>query len=1175
MTLRNREFAKRAGWRHVALAASAAAAIGLSFTSSSPAADATATSASATFKQYCFQCHGKAAQMAGMNLESLTAQASVGDSFQHWTKVAEALETHRMPPKGMPQPPEEQRQAAVNWIRAELNAYAKKHDGDPGRVTVRRLTSGEYAYSIYDLTHAEIENTGIDASSDSVGGEGFTNFGDVQFMQDQNLERYLEAAKRVADHAVIGAGPLEFFDDPGKTGFELSAISRIREIYAKYGFRTVSGEGGRPFGLERYGKAIYANWWYDHRAAMGEPNVTLKELAAREGITPEFAQHMSSVIHKPSLGFPSSEVVARYFKLPAPTADRKASAEAARTASVELQKYLTTWPSWLFARGDVAAGGAGDESPLEFSDRTLSAEAKHRFIFIRGGRGGGGGGGRGFAIPSGPGKVYVNVTALNPKATGKPVMIWRNPTVGVRPVGAPGRGPGQPPAGGQTPPAQTPAAAKPPVQPQAGGQVAAAQAAGAGAGARRGGLPPGPRVPLRTVVSAETAKRLNFGVAPDGSQMGPDDFASEGTFNFEVVVPEGNTFDLQMDADLGADRDQVFRVMLSDREDGAGRGAPNRALIGDMSSAGYKLFRSGVMEFATILPPNSHGEPTPADKDPVPDPFDNTYNVPEHDEFVIKVKYIRDDRFVVENLIDKATRARLDNAWNDLYASFEYHDAYLRLLAKHYKIDYKEKTVATLTPADMASWPAELQQYAKPVFAEYKAVRAAQATGRPGHVNDALAFASKAWRRPLAEKEKASLRAFYDKTITTEQDHVKAMKALIARILVSPAFLYRVEQPPVIAAASTAPTSVAPFSNWEMASRLSYFLWASIPDEELRRAAAANELSDSAQLQKQVKRMLADPKSRRFSTEFFGQWLGFYHFDESKGVDTTRFPEFTPEVKRGMYDEAVTFFDHIVRKQRPVREILSANYTFANKPLAKFYGFTKEVKSEDQVEMVEGADAFHRGGLMRLGAVLTATSAPLRTSPVKRGDWILRRIVGTPVPPPPADAGSIPADDKLFGGLSLREKLEAHKRNATCANCHLRIDPLGFSLEHYDSTGRWREKYADGKAIEDFGTLSDQTKIEGVNGLLNYLNSKDGQVRRTLAYKLVGYALGRTVQASDQILIDRMVAAGGDATIMQLASEIVTSKQFRNRLREAAPAAKTTKVAATAAPKNTNQGVAR
>jgi hypothetical protein len=194
-----------------------------------------------------------------------------------------------------------------------------------------------------------------------------------------------------------------------------------------------------------------------------------------------------------------------------------------------------------------------------------------------------------------------------------------------------------------------------------------------------------------------------------------------------------------------------------------------------------------------------------------------------------------------------------------------------------------------------------------------------------------------------------------------------------------------------------------------------------------------------------------------------------------------------------------------------------------------------------------------------LGAVLTVTSAPLRTSPVKRGDWILRRILGTPTPPPPADAGSLPADDKMFGGLSLKAKLEQHKRNASCANCHTRIDPLGFSLEHYDPTGRWRDKYPDGNLIEDSAALSDKTQIDGVDGLLNYVRSKEGQVRKTLSYKLVGYALGRTVLASDQLLIERMAQAGGDATFAQLATDIATSKQFRYRLaREEAPPPKKT-----------------
>src|SRR5262249_16843287 len=158
------------------------------------------------------------------------------------------------------------------------------------------------------------------------------------------------------------------------------------------------------------------------------------------------------------------------------------------------------------------------------------------------------------------------------------------------------------------------------------------------------------------------------------------------------------------------------------------------------------------------------------------------------------------------------------------------------------------------------------------------------------------------------------------------------------------------------------------------------------------------------------------------------------------------------------YDEAISFFEYIIRKDRPVREILTADYDFLNKPLAKYYGVNREIKSTGPVELVDGANAFQRGGLLRLGAMLTPTSAPLHTRRVNGGDGALPRSRGRPAPPPPADAGSIPADDKLFGGLSVRQKLEAHKRNATCANCHLRIDPLGFPLEHYDSTGRWREK---------------------------------------------------------------------------------------------------------------------
>jgi hypothetical protein len=1093
----------------------------------------------ATFQRHCYGCHGGKNSSGGVNLQKLVERGTIGEDFLMWRRVAEVLEDQRMPPKPLPAVPENARHQAVAWIEGEIATYAKAHDGDPGRVTVRRLTSGEYAYTIEDLTGLDI-NTGIDSSSDSVGGEGFANFGDVQFMQDANLERYLDAAKLVANHAVIGSGPLEFYPDPGKTGFELSAIARIRDIYSRYGFRTVSGEGGRPYGLERYGKALFVAWRFKNRAALGQPKATLAAMAAEEGITARLAEHIWGVVNRTDLGSPSSEIVARWKALPAAT---KTNVDEVRQACTAIQEYSVTWPSWLFARGDVAAGGAGDESPLEFSDRTLKASAPYTFQYMKGGRFLGN---ARFAPPTpGPAKVFVNVSPLNPKQAGKTYLIWRNPTVGIRPY--------VPPA----PPA--PSAAGAGAAGAAGGQAQAAAGGALDPSNRRFRLPAGPRVPLRSVLSEETVSRLKFGESPDGTPLGPNDFATEGSFSFEVPMPETpHTFDLDVTAELGEDRDQVFRVMISDNPEGKiSRGRPVWALVGEMKSAGYKTFRSGVMEYASLLPPNSHGEPTPADKDPIPLPFDSTYNVPEHDEFIVKVKYIRDDNFVVTNLLDEPQRTRLNHAWNDLYASFDYHDTYLRLLANKYKVDLKGAGITAMTPARIEGLPVEMRQYVRPLRAHYDSVQKAQAAGQTRHLADCLKFASRAWRRPLSESEKAGLRAFYARSLEAEKDHGRAVRAVIARILVAPQFLYRVE-----------PTSVStarPLSGYEMASRLSYLIWSSIPDDELLRAAAAGDLAQPAGIRTQTKRMLADPKARRFSTEFFGQWLGFYRFDEYRGVDTTRFPEFTADVKNAMYDEAVSFFEHIVRQDRPVRELLFADYTFLNQPLAKHYGIPKEVKSPKEPEMVTGANEFNRGGLLRLGAVLTATSAPLRTSPVKRGDWLLRRILGTPVPPPPADAGSLPGDDKAFGGMTVKARLEMHKRNATCATCHVRIDPLGFPLEKFDSVGRWRETYGDGKPVDDTAALADKTPINGVDGLLNFLKTKDEQVRQTMAFKLVGYSLGRTVQASDLPLIDRMVAAGDQAGFSTLLGEIVTSKQFRNH-RGGPPVTKDEKLASNQQP---------
>ena len=1045
------------------------------------AAPSTGTALPSTFKTYCRQCHGGPAKTAGISFDELASIQSVGPAFKQWEKVASVLDDKRMPPEGMPQPSATERAEAIQWIQTSLREFTDKHAGDPGRVTVRRLTAAEYAYTVRDLTGLDLD-VGLHVANDAVGGEGFMNYGDVQFMSEADLESYLAAAKKIAEHAVIGSGPLDFYTDPGQMGFELSAIHRIHDIYRKHGFRAVAAEGGRAFGLEKYASAFYAAWRYRNRDALGDSKQSLHDIAAREGLSPRFADHVWFAVNRDNPTFPTSEVVSQWRNLPAPGAP---DADV-RAACTEIQKFVINWPRWLFGAGDLAAGGAGDERALVITDASLVASPSADINFVRRGERG---------EPEAEkerGSVYYSVEYANPASTGSPVLIWRNVMVSVR---------GRDRANRED-------------------------------------------TPLRELLSDEEAAALRFGIHPDGqSLLGPNDFATvgkaEGTFH--VQVPEG-IFGFQLKATLEAevvDSDAVLRVSLMNSKEKSG-GRPGWALLADSESGGFKTWKRHVLEYAASFPQTSHGEPTPSDRDPIPAPFNPVYNQPERDRYHQRVKYFRDDDFLVENMLDDEGRVALEQAWYDVKASFEFHDAFFDFVSDKYELNAKEGGLASLTSRQIELLPTEPRGYVKDLKSDYERVQSAQQAARPRHIEDAIEFAARAWRRPLKDDEKDSLRRFYNVAREGfELDHVAAIRSMLTRILTAPAFLYRFEEPQS--------DSLTKLSPWEIANRLSFFLWSSLPDDELRRASNIGELETPDELKRQVKRMMSHPNARRFATEFFGQWLGFYRFDQHKGVDAKRFPDFTDDVKAAMYDEAVSFFEHIIREDRPVREIFSADYTFLNETLARHYGIEKELPADGRSLLVHNSGEFNRGGALRLGALLTATSAPLRTSPVKRGDWVLRRVLGTPTPPPPADAGSIPADEKLFDKATIKQQLEAHRRNASCVSCHTRIDPLGFPLEHFDNVGRWRESYDNGATIEDTADLSNGTAIAGIDGLLDYLRTEEPQVLKNLAYKLIGYALGRTVIASDQPLVDSLVEAGGDATIPNLVATIVSSRQFRFR----------------------------
>ncbi|MBK8036904.1 MAG: DUF1592 domain-containing protein [Verrucomicrobiaceae bacterium] len=404
-------------------------------------------------------------------------------------------------------------------------------------------------------------------------------------------------------------------------------------------------------------------------------------------------------------------------------------------------------------------------------------------------------------------------------------------------------------------------------------------------------------------------------------------------------------------------------------------------------------------------------------------------------------------------------------------------------------------------------------------------------------------FTRKAWRRPITDEEKKKLDALYFASRAKELDRESAAREVLVRVLVSPNFLFKAETLPPIADAKT---TEVPLNTHELASRLSYFLWASLPDWQLRKAADDGSLLKPEVLAAHTQRMLRDPKASALAKEFAGQWLKFNGFDAHNSVDEKKYPQFTAELRADMHREVVEFFTHLVRDDRNVSDIISGDYTFMNERLGWHYG-VPGIVGNDFREVKVGQH--HRGGLLGMGAILTKTSRPHRTSPVVRGDYLYQVVLGFSSPPPPPNVPELKETSKPS---SLREALMQHRTDSACAVCHERIDPLGFALESYDPIGRFRPTDEAGGKIDDTGEMMDGTKFTGLAGLRDYLKKNEPQFLTQFTRKLLGYALGRQTLPSDKKLLQQMQASlkAQNGHFSAAVLEIVKSRQFLNRRAE-------------------------
>jgi hypothetical protein len=396
------------------------------------------------------------------------------------------------------------------------------------------------------------------------------------------------------------------------------------------------------------------------------------------------------------------------------------------------------------------------------------------------------------------------------------------------------------------------------------------------------------------------------------------------------------------------------------------------------------------------------------------------------------------------------------------------------------------------------------------------------------------AFADRAYRRPVTHTEMSRLMKFVEDAINRGEGAEAGFKLALKAVLVSPHFLFKVER-------STPDNNRV--NDFELATRLSYFLWSSIPDEELFRAASMGKLSDLRTLVVQVRRMLRDPRSQALAQNFAGQWLEIQALPNVTR-DPAQFPGFDAALLTAAQKETELFFDGIVRDDRSVIDLLTGEYTFVNERLAGHYGLSG-VRGEDFRRVsLRGTG---RAGVLTHASVLMATSNPNRTSPVKRGKWVLENVLGMPVPSPPPGVDSL-TDKPGDKPATLRERLEQHRARAECASCHARLDPIGFGLENFDAVGAWRTSDG-GVSVDARGTLPDGRAFNGPAELISALAARPDDFARCLTRKLLTYGLGRDLGPRDRRAVETVVrhAARNNFRFSSLVVAIVRSEPFRQR----------------------------
>ena len=1064
-------------------------------------------------KRYCLDCHGEKLAEAQLNLAKYETSEAVADEYRQWDHVFTFVERGEMPPASADQPGAGERLRFLTMLRRLFAAEAEKMAGDPGLVLPRRLTNAEYDATVRDLTGVDLRPT-ASFPADPAAGEGFSNTGEALAISPSLFNKMYAAAQQVADHAVMTTSGIRFsptaaiaFEDR-KQFFEQA----ILRFYAKH---AISAE-----------EALTACWEYEHGGAKAR-GVSLEEFARERQLSSRYLTALFSLLQEKEEG-PSPAAASAWLRrewkaIPNDPGSLVASGETTRAIRLLSERVRQVSETLCPAETPAIVPHAGNAPIDHLARRRKTAAERHTFD-------------RTNLQPTR--RLHLLLRELDRKPNVQLVLrveqalpseSENEACVAIRGL----RFSQDDPKSYRPDAAQRNTSVVKVLSDESRALLKSEQAK-----ARPATIPESPDLEV-LYLKASSSIVLEI---PQSAFAGLRELRCYA--DAELLSPEKNAAIVTLNANINGQPPSVPTP------------EPLGLLIGADHPAVEALAASGGA-FCRLFPNRFYFA-------------DETRGLSAG--FHLIEGFFRDDQPLRDLVLSEAENAELDRLWEELEFVTEIWERMLRgfvffersernFLKKPAFDTFKEEDPKLVEPETLVRFEQVFREQSgvklnddqfatHPIHIFFEQIRTGLAERQqklqeavPAYRRDLLELADRAYRRPLTEKERQDLETFFAEVAGQPGQGVEqAVRASIVRILTSPFVLIRLDPAP-------AGRTVQPLPDLALASRLSYFLWSSAPDAELRAVAESGKLSDETVLLEQTRRMLQDTRMQDFAREFFGQWLGYRDFPEQESVDRTLFTQFDDALRQSIFEEPTRFAAEWIRQDRPLRELLNSDETLVDRRLAKHYDLRFPEGSGDW-RPVKGLHAQGRAGILGMAVFLTKNSQPQRTSPVKRGFWVVHKVLGEHIPAPPADVVALPAKETDTNGKTVRELLAAHVSDVKCARCHVRFDSVGLSMEGFDAIGRRRTKDLAGRPVDDLVELPNQSQARGIPDFAQYLVlHRYAEFERTFCRKLLGYALGRSLQLSDEVLLDTMQAqlAANDGRMVPLFESIVLSPQFRNQ----------------------------